>query len=56
MPAFGPLGKDLPTGTLKKLAVYVHQWEVKPVTEIGRCRQDRFFGTGIISNERTGTG
>jgi 3-phenylpropionate/cinnamic acid dioxygenase small subunit len=28
----------------------------KPVTEIGRCRQDRFFGTGIISNERTGTG
>jgi hypothetical protein len=25
MPAFGPLGKDLPTGTLKKLAVYVHQ-------------------------------
>jgi hypothetical protein len=24
--------------------------------EIGRCRQDRFFGTGIISNERTGTG
>ena len=25
MPAFGPLGKDLPTGTLKKLAVYVHR-------------------------------
>ncbi len=25
MPAFGPLGKDLSPGTIKKLAVYVHQ-------------------------------
>lgn len=25
MPAFGPLGKDLSAGTIKKLAVYVHQ-------------------------------